>query len=140
MTGRIVQEIVIEASPAVVWRHLVEREALSAWLMPTDDFEPTVGRAFTFRTTPVADWDGVARCVVQEVVPARRLAFSWTSNAIGVPTRVVIDLEEWEGRTRLRLRHEGWEALPGERRWLIDEHERGWGHLLLNGLKKRVEG
>jgi uncharacterized protein YndB with AHSA1/START domain len=135
----IVQEIVIDAPPSEVWRHLADREALSRWLMPTSDFEPRVGATFTFRTRPIEGWDGVVHCAVREVERPRRLVFTWASAAIGPETTVAITLEDLRGRTRVRLVHSGWSALPPERRWLVDEHQRGWARLLDEGLKRHVE-
>jgi uncharacterized protein YndB with AHSA1/START domain len=110
--------------------------------MPTEDFEARVGHAFTFRTVPVGDvgeWDGVVHCIVREVVAERRLSFGWTSNALGADTVVTITLHDLGGRTLVMLEHSGWDTLPSEKRWLIDEHDRGWTQLLGARLKQQVE-
>jgi uncharacterized protein YndB with AHSA1/START domain len=110
--------------------------------MPTDDFEARVGHAFTFRTVPVGDtggWDGIVRCTVRDLVVGRRLSWTWSSTALGVETLVTITLEDLGGRTRLTLEHSGWDGLPADKRWLVDEHERGWAQLLPLRLKVQVE-
>lgn len=142
MSRRIVQRVEIEAPPAQVWRHLTERHLLSRWLMRTEDFEARVGHSFTFHAVPVGDvgeWDGVVRCTVREVVAERRLSWGWRSNVLPAETLVTITLEDLGGRTRLTLEHSGWEGLPPEKLWLIDEHDRGWAHLLPGSLKTQVE-
>jgi Zn-dependent protease with chaperone function len=45
-----------------VWAALTSAEALSAWLMP-NDFQPTVGHEFTFRTDPAPGFDGTVHWV-----------------------------------------------------------------------------
>lgn len=66
-----------------VWRALTERERLSSWLMPTEDFAPIVGQAFTFRMKPQAGWDGITHCVVTDVAPGRRIAYAYRGRARG---------------------------------------------------------
>ena len=142
MTRRIRQRVEIDAPPASVWRHLTEGTLLSQWLMPTEDFQARVGHSFTFRTVPVGDvgeWDGIVRCIVRELIPEQKLSWSWTSNALRVETLVVITLEDLGGRTRVTLEHSGWDGLPADRHWLIDEHDRGWAELLTRRLKAQLE-
>ena len=142
MGRKIVQSVEIDAPPAKVWRHLTDGRLLSSWLMPTEHFEAKVGCSFLFRTVPVGDvggWDGIVHCVVREVVDERRLAFSWTSSALGADTVVTITLDGLGGRTRVTLEHAGWDGLPPEKLWLVDEHDRGWSQLLGPRLKTQVE-
>ncbi len=142
MSGRIVQRIEIDAPPSKVWRHLTEGTLLSQWLMPTEGFEARIGHSFTFRTVPVGDvgeWDGVVHCTVRELIAERRLSWSWTSIALVAETMVTITLDDLGGKTRVTLEHSGWDGLPAEKRWLIDEHDRGWAQLLTLRLKTQVE-
>jgi uncharacterized protein YndB with AHSA1/START domain len=142
LSRRIVQRVDIEAPPSKVWRHLTDGTLLSGWLMPTEDFQARVGHSFTFRTVQVGDvgeWDGIVHCTVRELVAERRLSWGWTSNALGAETLVTITLEDLGGRTRVTLEHSGWEGLLQAKRWLIDEHDRGWAQLLPLRLKAQVE-
>jgi uncharacterized protein YndB with AHSA1/START domain len=95
--------------PARVWDALTDPAQLAKWLMP-NDFTPTVGHRFTFRTDPVpgADFDGVVACEVLDIEPERMLRISWTGGP-GVQTTVTWRLLS-EGRgTRLLLLHEGFD-------------------------------
>ena len=69
-------ERVYPHAPERVWRALTDRASLSKWLMETD-FEPTLGRAFTFRSKPRPGWDGITHCEITELEPPRRLAYTW---------------------------------------------------------------
>lgn len=66
-----------------------------------------------------------------EVDRPRRLVFTWSSHVVS-DTKVTIELETLDGRTRLRLTHEGIaDAVARER------HEAGWGGCLAN-LARRL--
>ena len=109
MTDAIRTDSFFPHPPEKVWRALTDPELLASWLMP-NDFEPRVGHQFTFRTDPVPahGFDGIVRCEVLELVPARRLRISWAGG--GLDTTVTWDLVP-EGRgTRLLLSHEGFDA------------------------------
>jgi uncharacterized protein YndB with AHSA1/START domain len=75
-TREIVVEDVLSHAPAAVWKTLTSGELISRWLMP-NDFEPVIGRRFTFRTKPMGGWDGVVHCEVLEMIPNERLVYSW---------------------------------------------------------------
>ena len=75
-TRDIVVEDVLPHPPEKVWTALTTAELIGRWLMP-NDFEPVVGKRFTFTTRPIGAWDGVVQCEVLEVVPLRRLVYSW---------------------------------------------------------------
>ena len=83
-----------------VWTALTSSAALAEWFMP-NDFEPEVGRGFTFRTEPAPGFDGVVHCRVLELDPPARMVWSWAGGPI--ETTVTFTLEELrDGGTRLR--------------------------------------
>ncbi len=63
MTRSIVMERVFDYAPERVWRPSQILSALADWLME-NDFQPVLGRAFTFRTKPGPGFDGIVRCRV----------------------------------------------------------------------------
>ena len=86
---------------------------MARWLMP-NDFAAEVGRRFTFRTKPMGDWDGVVHCEVIELVPHRKLVYSWkggsrtnTKYGSSLDTVVTWTLAPVAGGTRLRMVHAG---------------------------------
>src|SRR6266571_4199874 len=79
---------------------------LARWLMP-NDFEPRVGKRFTFVPDCPTSWEGHVACEVLELVPGQRMVWSWQSSGMEHPTRVVFDLSASGGGTRLRLSHSG---------------------------------
>ena len=52
-----------------------------------NDFQPVVGHKFTFRSTPVPNWDGIIDCEVLVVEPNKKLSYSW--GTLGLESVVV---------------------------------------------------
>ena len=97
-----------------VWRALTDKDALSRWFMETD-FEPLVGKTFTFKTKPAPGFDGV---VTGEVIAAQRphhLAYTWRGGPLE-ETVVRFWLEPKGNVTHLKFEHSGFsgarEMLP----------------------------
>ncbi len=118
----------------VVWRALTDRDALAAWLMP-NDFEPTLGHRFEFRTKPAPGFDGIVRCEVLELAPPRRMVWSWRGGQLD--TRVTFELEEVARGTELRLTHSGFEgAAPALVSVILS---RGWASMFRGTLAEVLD-
>ncbi len=104
-TRILVVERVVPHPPEKVWRALTQTALLEDWLMK-NDFKPTVGAKFAFRTQPMPHWNGVVDCEVLAVEPHQRLSYSWNA-AGGLQTTVTWTLTAVEGGTRLRMEQSG---------------------------------
>src|SRR5258708_7294595 len=95
MTKEINHKWFYEHSPEQVWSYLTEPELISLWLMETD-FKPVVGHRFTFRTKPYPpiNFDGIVYCTVLEIVPLKKLTYSWKSGP-GDGKITVDSIVEW---------------------------------------------
>lgn len=86
---------------------------MAKWLMP-NDFVPIVGHEFQFRTNPHPglDFDGIVRCKVLELVPFKKLSYSWKfgpdDNTL-YNSLVDWTLTEKDNGTELLLIHNGFE-------------------------------
>jgi uncharacterized protein YndB with AHSA1/START domain len=111
----IVVDEVFPHAPEVVWKTLTTPELMGRWLsMAAAGFEATKGTRFTYQTTPAGEWDGVIQCEVLEVIPNRRLAYTWKGGHeanVGYGSRletvVAWTLSKVDGGTHLRLVHSG---------------------------------
>lgn len=112
----IIVEYDLPDAPKKVWRALTEPKLLEAWLM-SNNIRAEVGHRFQFKAQPVPGWDGTVHCEVLEVLPERRLVYSWRGGAqkldgYGHELDTVV---AWEltptanGGTRLRLEHSGFD-------------------------------
>ena len=114
MTGEetdIEREIFIAAAPETVFRFLVDPTLMVDWIGLTHTLDPRPGGVFRVEVSK----GNVARGVYTEVIPARRVVFTWgwesappgeSWAAVPAGSSVVeIDLEAKEAGTLLRLRH-----------------------------------
>lgn len=122
-------EVIYPQDPAEVWQSLTDPDEIAVWLMQ-NDFRPEIGHEFTFRTKPAPGFDGVVYCRVLELIPEKRLVYSW--NAGPHKTTVTWTLEPYGEGTRLTLRHEGFRGIAGLVPQII--LGRGWSRLLRQRL------
>jgi uncharacterized protein YndB with AHSA1/START domain len=98
--------------PQLVWEYLTTAELISDWLME-NDFQPILGHEFQFRTKPLPsfDFDGIVYCKVLEIVPLKRLSYSWkggpAKGQITLDSVVQWTLAEKDKGTELSLLHSG---------------------------------
>jgi uncharacterized protein YndB with AHSA1/START domain len=98
--------------PETVWEYLTKSELMEQWLMK-NDFQLIVGLDFQFRTGPIPslDFDGIFYCRVLEIVPFKKLSYSWKSGPgegkITLDSVVIWKLEPKDKGTELFLEHSG---------------------------------
>jgi uncharacterized protein YndB with AHSA1/START domain len=121
----VVVERRIAASPATVFSFFSDAKRWLRWQGVEADIELEPGGAFRMNVRG----DGFAAGAFLEVVPERRLVFTWgwEDEGLGVPpgsTVVEIELEPDGDGTFLRLTHRG---LPPD---AVETHRGGWEHYL----------
>jgi uncharacterized protein YndB with AHSA1/START domain len=76
-----------------------------------NDFEPTIGRRFNFRATPMYGWNGVTDCEVLLVDSPGKLAYSWKASgdqpADGLRTTATWTLTPQGDSTRVCIEQSG---------------------------------
>lgn len=102
-------------SPDKVWQYLTEPQLLAQWLME-NDFKPIVGHSFQFRTKPIVKFgfDGIVNCEVLEVVPKKRLSYTWKGGSggkVSLDSKVTWTLTPKDDGTELLLAHTGFKGL-----------------------------
>ena len=119
-------DIFIAAPPQTVFAFFTDADKMRRWMGVTHSLEPRPGGTWHVEVRP----GNVARGEFEELVPYRRIVFSWgweTGGVSGIPpgsTRVEISLEPERNGTRLRLVHSG---LPAS---ALADHVKGWSHFL----------
>jgi uncharacterized protein YndB with AHSA1/START domain len=114
MSKTIKHQFFFSHSPESVWEYLTSAELMEQWLMK-NDFQPIVGFDFQFRTDPVPalEFDGIFYCKVLEIVPFKKLSYSWNSGPgdgrITLNSIVIWKLEPKENGTQVFLEHTGFE-------------------------------
>jgi uncharacterized protein YndB with AHSA1/START domain len=101
--------------PEKVWECLITPELVSQWLMK-NDFQPVVGHKFNFHTKPIPKmgFDGIVYCEVLEIVPYKKLVYSWRGGPapgiIGLDTLLTWTLAPDGDGTKMVLEHTGFKG------------------------------
>src|SRR5947208_3658911 len=110
MTKSVQHTFFYHNPPKDVWEYLTNSALMAQWLMP-NDFEPILGYDFQFKIPPMPklDFDGIIYCKVLEIVPFKKLSYSWKSGPgqgkITIDSIVVWTLTPKENGTELKLVH-----------------------------------
>lgn len=115
MTRTIIHKWYYEHDINTVWEYLTKSDLIAQWLMD-NDFKPIVGHEFTFKTQPKIKFgfDGTVYGKVLEIVPQKKLVYSWKGGASGktsLDTIVTWTLTEKNGGTELLLEHSGFKGV-----------------------------
>jgi len=132
-TRTLVIERVFPHTPEKLWRALTETPLIAQWLLK-NDFAPTVGHKFQFRSEPMPQWDGVIACEVLVVDPLKQLSYSW--NALGLESVVLFTLAPTQGGTHLRMEHSGFRP---DQQTAYQGANYGW-QKFLGGLERVLAG
>jgi uncharacterized protein YndB with AHSA1/START domain len=112
MAKSITHQFFFPQPPTAVWEYLTKADLMELWLMK-NDFQPIIGHDFQFTINPIPrlDFDGIIYCRVLEIVPFKKLSYSWKSGPgegkITIDSVVVWTLEPKEKGTELLLEHSG---------------------------------
>ncbi len=131
-------ERIFEAPVALVWRALTTPEAMSRWYFDLKHFKPEVGCEFSF----TVEHEGHVydhRCKITEVVPHKRIAYTWRYHGHEGDSLVTFELLAEGDRTKLRLTHQGLETFPQLPQFARRNFVRGWTSLIGSELKDFVE-
>ena len=132
VTRSLVIEREMPHPPEKIWRALTQGSLIEEWLMK-NDFQPVVGHQFSFRSTPVPNWDGIIDGEVLVVEPNSRLSYSWGS--MGLKSVVAWTLTPTKGGTHVRMEHSGF---PSEESAAYKGAKYGWQNFI--GSLERVAG
>ena len=122
-----------------VWNAITDKSQMKQWYFDLDDFKPEVG--FEFRFDGGSD-DKIYHhiCKIVEVVPNKKLKYSWKYEGFEGMSYVSFELFEEGKTTMVRLTHEGLETFPQNNRdFAIESFTQGWTYILGTSLKNFLE-
>ncbi|MEP6673531.1 MAG: SRPBCC domain-containing protein [Ferruginibacter sp.] len=123
-----------------VWDAITQKEEMKKWYFDIAEFKPEVGFEFEFTA---GDEKKKFRhlCKVTEVIPGKKLTYSWRYDGVPGNSFVTFELFEEADKTRLKLTHAGLETFPSDTTDFAKENFiKGWTHIIHTGLKKYLEG
>lgn len=136
----IVVERVYQAPVSRVWQALTDRDEMRQWYFDLKEFRPEIGFRFDFMGgTPEKQYKHL--CEVTEVIPLKKLAYSWRYEGYAGISFVSFELTDQGDTTLLRLTHTGIDSFPKENPDMaIGNFRKGWDHLVNVSLREHVEG
>ena len=122
---------VINAPCAMIFRAWTDPQQMSQWFCPQEvnlrglAADVRVGGAFRIHMNSDKG-DHIAIGTYKEIIPNKRLQFTWSWETYAMPNSVVtVDFEDLGNTTRVTLVHEG---LPDQED--ADQHTHGWSSML----------
>jgi len=121
----------------LVWRAITENELMKKWYFDISDFKPEVGCKFHFEGGQ-EDKRYVHLCEVLEVIPCKKLKYSWKYEGYTGLSFVTFELSSDGEKTRMKLLHEGLETFTNPD-FFKDNFVGGWKYLIHESLKEYLE-
>ena len=134
----LVVERTFDAPTETVWKAITDADAMSRWYFDMENFQAKIGCEFRF----VVEHEGNTfdhRCKVTEVVPRKKIAYTWRYHGFEGESLVAMELFAEGGKTRLKLTHSGLENFPDAPQFARKNFERGWNMLIGDSLPDYVE-
>jgi len=141
MESPFVIEKTYKAPRQKVWRAITNKEDMKQWYFDLPEFKPVVGFEFEFRGGKEDGVQYLHRCRITEVVPEKRLTYSWRYEGYEGMSFVTFELfDDGDKNTRVKLTHTGLDTFPKS----IPDFDKknfaeGWTEIIGSSLKNFVE-
>jgi uncharacterized protein YndB with AHSA1/START domain len=133
-TEPLVIERTFSAPIATVWRAITDAGEMRRWYFDLKEFKAERGFEFQF----VVEHEGNTydhRCKVTEVIPQKKISYTWRYHGHEGDSRVTFELFDEGGKTKLKLTHEGLGTFPKTPAFTRKNFEQGWTSLIGESLK-----
>ncbi|MCW3108246.1 MAG: hypothetical protein JWQ09_2752 [Segetibacter sp.] len=122
-----------------VWQAITDKEQMKQWYFDLAEFKPEVGFEFQFEAGN-DDKQYLHLCKITEVIPGKKLAYSWRYEGYEGNSFVTFELFAEGSATRLKLTHEGLETFPTNNPDFAKESfAAGWTYIIGTSLANFVE-
>jgi uncharacterized protein YndB with AHSA1/START domain len=112
---------------------------MKRWYFDSKEFRPEVGFRFQFTGGEGGGVQYVHHCEINEVVPGKKLAYSWRYKGYGGDSQVTFELFPEGNQARLKLTHERLETFPKIPAFARAKFMEGWKQIIGLSLKEYVE-
>jgi len=135
----LIIEKIIHAPATRVWKAITEKDEMKRWYFDLADFKPEVGFGFQFYGGD-DEKKYLHLCKVTEVIPGKKLTYSWQYETDPAITFVTFELFPEGDKTRLKLTHEGLEKFAKDNPDLDPKNfAEGWTMIIGTHLKEYLE-
>ncbi|MDD8017524.1 MAG: SRPBCC domain-containing protein [Bacteroidota bacterium] len=123
-----------------VWRAITDKNEMKQWYFALAEFKAEVGFEFQFTGGPSLERQYLHLCKITEVVPGKKLTYSWRYDGYKGISFVTFELFSEGTKTRVKLTHAGLETFPMENPdFAAKNFVEGWTDLIGRSLKEFVE-
>jgi uncharacterized protein YndB with AHSA1/START domain len=131
-------ERIYNAPVEKVWKAITDSEDMKQWYFDIPGFRPELGYEFQF-VGGTEEKSYLHLCKITEVVPGRKLTYSWRYEGFEGNSFVTFELFPEGKQTRLRLTHAGLETFPANKDFAKENFVQGWTDFIGNSLKNYLE-
>lgn len=137
---KFVLEQIYSAPVETVWSAITSKEEMKHWYFNFQEFVPEVGFEFHFWGGPDESRQYLHLCKITEVIPEKKLAYSWRYDGYEGDTLVTFELVSLGNLTKLKLTHEGLSTFPVTNPDFAKENfVEGWNWIIGKSLKEFLE-
>ncbi len=134
-TQPFVIERVFNAPIAKLWKAITDKDDMKEWYFDFAEFKPEPGFVFRFSGTGNDGKEYLHICEVTEVVPGKKLTYSWKYDGYPGISQVSFELFEEGKQTKLKLTHTGLETFPNNNPdFARESFAAGWTHIIGKSL------
>ena len=136
----IIAEQTYNAPIDKVWKAITDSKQMKQWYFDIPGFKPEVGHEFQFTGEGHNGEKYVHVCKVMEVIPPRKLGYTWTYKGIPGSSYVTFELFVVDDKTRLKLTHRGVGSFGTDNPdFARSSFNQGWAEIIGKLLKVFVE-
>lgn len=131
----LIIETILNTPVEKVWKAISNKEEMDKWYFKTSAFKPEVGFTFQFPGEGSNGEAYIHHCEVKEVIPFKKLSYSWRYE--GIPGNSLVEFELFpEGdKTKLKLTHTGVDTFVTDSPdFAKGSFEMGWSHIIGKSL------
>jgi uncharacterized protein YndB with AHSA1/START domain len=126
-------ERILNAPVERVWKAISNKEEMKKWYFDIKDFKAEKGTKFQFEGG-TKEKSFIHLCEVKEVVPLKKLKYSWAYKGYPGESFVTFELFPEGNKTKLKLTHEGLESFGNQPDFASANFEKGWTQLIGKNL------
>jgi len=127
-----------DAPVEVLWKAITDKNEMKQWYFDLKEFKAEPGFEFSF-TGGKEDRQYLHLCRVTDVIPLKKLSYTWKYDGYPGESKVVFELFPEGKKTRLKLTHLGLETFTADNPDFAKENfVQGWTDIIGTSLMKYI--
>jgi uncharacterized protein YndB with AHSA1/START domain len=120
-----------------VWKALTDSDQMKHWYFDIEKFKPEAGFEFSFSGEGKTGEKFLHLCKITHAIRNKKLRYSWRYEGYEGISFVTFEFFDEDGKTRLKLTHEGLETFPltVNNDFARENFEEGWTYIVGTSLK-----